>query len=204
MALFKEIKCVHCGKKTGMLSRTQLMNGEYVCSDCITGFPAETVALLHKCANGEEFAKLRYFFDDLNKKREKIFKETARYKCVHLDAEGSLFYLDDVRPRIYFSMYDMEEFELSFRPVTVKEGFLNDKVTGDVHLTVKSRYPLFVRQNIIAKDVKTTGEIKGMIKKRVEWENPKGINEINACYHEANYIANRDPGMFDYGDDEKE
>lgn len=181
MALFKEIKCAHCGKKTSMLSRTQIMDDEYVCGTCTSGMPAETIALLHEY-DSDDFANIHHFFNVENKERAKVFKETKKYKCVHLDEDHDLIYLDHVRPKMYFSTNDLTEFFLEYRPATVKEGFLSDKVTGDVHLTIKSDLPPYARQEIIAKDVKTTGEIKGLIKKKFTWNNPKGIDEINSYF----------------------
>lgn len=178
MALFKEIKCAHCGKKTSMLSRTQLMDNEYVCGSCTSGIPQETMAVLYTCTK-EDFSSIRNFFDVENKQREKLFKTTDKYKCVHLDREHELLYLDNVRPKMYFSLFDLEEFDLTYVPTTAKEGLLSDKVNGDVHLNIRVNSPPFARKEVIAKDVKTTGEIKGLIRKKLEYHNPKGIDEIN-------------------------
>lgn len=177
MALFKEIKCVHCGKKAGMMNRTKLSGDEYVCGNCISGIPPEFVSKLSEYTS-QDFKALRDFFDQENKLREKQFREKRKYKCIHLDTEHNLFYLDTIRPKVYFRLEDAEQFDLEYRPETVKEGFLSDKVTGHVHMTLRVKFPPFSREEIIARDEKSSGEIKGLIKKRLSWQNPKGMDEV--------------------------
>ena len=189
MALFKEIRCVHCGKKTSMLNRTKLYDDEYVCGSCTSGMPAETVAALSEVFS-DDFGDIRNFFDVVNKQREKLFRETKKFKCVHLDETNELFYLDHIRPKIYFSLSDLYDFALEYRPETVKEGFLSDKVTGNIHLTIQAEFPPFSREKIIARDVKSTGEIKGVFNKKLAFQNPKGMDEINMIFALASAQAN--------------
>lgn len=185
MALFKEITCVHCGKKAGMMSRTKLMYDDYVCGKCTSGIPAEVVSRLHECADEEAFAEIRNFFDVENEQRKQLFKETIKFKSLHLDEVNELLYMDHIRPKMYFHIDDVEEFDLEYIPDTVKEGFLSDKVTGDIHLNFKMNLPTFARKEIIAKNVKSTGEMKGLIKKKVEYNNPKGMDDFVMAFELA-------------------
>ena len=203
MALFKEINCVHCGKKAGMMSRTKLMYDDYVCGKCTSGIPAEVIANLHEC--DEDFANIRNFFDVENKQREKLFKETKKFKSLHLDEVNQLLYMDHIRPKMYIHMDDVEDFDLRYIPDTVKEGFLSDKVTGDIHLNFKMTLPPFARNEIIAKDVKSTGEIKGLIKKKLDYNNPKGMDEFVMAFELAlAQSINRRLNSILHRDDEEE
>ena len=150
-------------------------------------------------------AKIRNFFDVENKQREKLFKETHKFKSLHLDEVNDLLYMDHIRPKMYIHMDDVEEFDLRYIPATVKEGFLSDKVTGDIHLNFKINIPPFTREEVIAKDVKSTGEIKGLIKKSVEYNNPKGMDDFVVAFELATARSiNRSLNSILHSDDEEE
>ena len=89
--------------------------------------------------------------------------------------------------RLWYALSDKtgEEFDLEYRPETVKEGFISDKVTGNVHMTIQSKVPPFFKEEIIARDEKSTGEIKGLIKKRLSYQNPKGMDEVLDYVYDA-------------------
>ena len=52
-------------------------------------------------------------------------------------------------------------------------------------MTIQSKVPPFFKEEIIARDEKSTGEIKGLIKKRLSYQNPKGMDEVLDYVYDA-------------------
>lgn len=177
MALFKEKLCTHCGKKTNMLTRIKLENDEYICGKCVDKMPSEMSEELTGRPYGD-FFYLRNYVDEVNPVLAKRFRETHKFHGIHLDTAHDLFYLDGLYPTIYFQLKDLDEFELEFTPDEVKDGFLGAKVTGKIYLRVRIEELLLFVDKVIAKDVKASAKIGGVVSKKVTYENPKGMDEF--------------------------
>lgn len=177
MALFKEIKCRHCGDKTAILSRVRLADEQYICNKCTSGIPSDLINKISEY-DYDEFVKLREYMDVTNTELAKKFRESQRYQCIHLDSEHGIFYLDGMRPRIYFHLWDLTRFDLSFHPDEVKEGMFGTKVTGKIYLEIETTFPHFYKEEIIDHYAKASAQVKGLLSNKVTYENPKDMDDF--------------------------
>lgn len=185
MGLFNEIKCAHCGKKTGMMTRAKLNDGQYVCSKCMAGMPAIISVRLNEY-DYEGFLKLKEYIEHSNNELSKIFRETHSYYSIHIDTEHRLFYFDNERPRVYYKFSELGEFNMEFRADEVKESFLSCKVTGDIYYKVKTNFPSTFRDEVLVRNVHAKAEVKsGLFRDKVKYENPKGMNDFNLHFVNA-------------------
>ena len=184
MALFKEVLCVHCGKKTNMLTRTKLDDGQYICGKCVENIPSELSRELTG-RSYEDFLYLRGYMDQVNPMLKNMFRETHKFHGIHIDTAHDLFYLDGMYPTTYFHFKDLSECQLEFVPDEVKDGFFGAKVNGKIYLRLRVDSLYLYKDEIIAKDVKAAAKIGGIMSKKVTYENPKGMDEFVHHLHGA-------------------
>lgn len=132
MKLFKEIMCEECGKKTNVLTRTQLADGAYLCNECSQIIPSYMLNLFFEKYTLDEFKIFKKFIDGENVDLNKKFSETHQYGSLHLDHINRLFYIDDYRQIIILKCKDIREYNIEFRPEKYEEGVLKDKAIGKV------------------------------------------------------------------------
>ena len=180
MGLFKEKNCAHCGNKAGLLKST-LADGQYICAKCSKPVPYELSKFMNEY-DYEGFTNLLSYLEESNKEFGKMFRETHHFHGLHLDTEHGLFYLDSMFPRIYFLMSEVNKCELDYRPETIKEGFLGDKVTGDVHIKLGVDFPYIFMDNVLARNVKASATTKGVFNKKVLYDNPKGMDTFYIAF----------------------
>lgn len=185
MGLFKEINCVHCGKKTSMLTRAKLADGQYVCGKCTSKIPSEIMSNLGEYTY-EDYKELLRYMEESETSLSKAFKETHSFYSIHIDTQHGLFYLDTMYPTVYLKFENLSDFNLTFDPDEVKEGLLGDKVTGKIYYKVKMNTPSFFIDNVLARNVKARAHVKtGIFKDKVEYDNPKGMNEFLHYFESA-------------------
>ena len=185
MGLFNEIKCVNCGKKTGMMTRTKLSDGQYICSKCTSGLPVSISSRLNEY-DYDGFKRLQEYMEYSNNELSKIFRENHSFYSIHIDTEHRLFYLDGDHPRVYYKFEEVSEYDMEFIADEVKEGFLNTKVNGNIYYKIKVDFPSVFKEEALAKNVKAKAEVKtGLFKDKVKYDNPKGMNEFNLHFVNA-------------------
>jgi hypothetical protein len=187
MALFKEINCVHCGKKTTPIIRTRLKDDTYVCNTCKSTIPT----YIRNCLDNydrDDFEWLVRYMAFSNEKISKVFKQTHHYECLHLDATHGYFYISGsmLTDRLYLQIEDVESITLEYVPEVVKEGFLTDKVKGDVMMKLEVNAPHFRLSKKIASGVKAEANLKkGVFSNKVKYENPKGMDAFIAQFQDT-------------------
>lgn len=187
MGLFKEIHCDHCGEKTNVITRTKLKDGKYICSKCTSMVPHYIKTHLWNYEYND-FVKLRQFINYSEQTASKLFKETHAFLSLHLDSEHGLFYFAPglLSTPFYFQVEDVESISLEYDPDKFKEGFFSDKVTGTVKLKLKMRHPYLDYEKELASGVKASAHLKqGVFKDKVEYDNPKGMDEFIAQFQDA-------------------
>ena len=188
MGLFKEINCACCGKKTNMLKRTRLKDDQYVCSDCTSNVPGYIKDNFGKLYDYERFVKLKEYIEYSGRQLGLRFHETNKYETLHLDANNGYLYFDygfSSKP-LYLNVREIDTLELVFEPETYKEGVFTEKVKGDVKMVIGVVNPPFVHTEVIKYGAKADARKKiGLFKDKVEYENPKGMDEFLAAFLQA-------------------
>jgi len=184
MGLFKEIYCAHCGKKTNIITRMKLKDGNYICGECSDIFPLimyETVSEYTL----SQYQELVAYFDETYKKYGDKFKATHSYLDFDLDSVNRVFSIGYVSgKRTIFELKYLEEFDLYYYPLEYKEGFLAEKVVGNISLNIKMSTPEFCFQDDIEKDVKAVTK-SNLLGTKIDVGNPKGMDEFVSQFHFA-------------------
>lgn len=179
MGLFKEIKCAKCNKICKMLTRTKLKDGNYLCWDCIRRIPEYMMNSISNAYTLEDYEQLLDYIEYSDNTLNGIFSETQCYCDVHLDSEHGLLFIGNPYSdsKIIWELHRIEAFELVFSPEKYKEGMLSDVVTGKILFQIKVRYPYFYYEKIVKNGVKAKAKTT-FFKTKVEYENPKGMDEF--------------------------
>lgn len=178
MGIFKEEKCVHCGKKAGRVLRQKLKTGEYICGDCWHGMTVSMLSSLRNC-DYEGFLRLLDYVDYSNNELSKMFKENHSYQGIHIDTENRLFWLEGDNPRIYYKFEEITEFDMQFVADEAKDGLLGAKVTGKIYLNLRLGFPEICKEEVLAKNVKAKAKVKeGLFKSKIIYDNPKGMDDF--------------------------
>ena len=168
--LFKDVDCADCGKKAGFFSRTQLADGNYLCSDCTSRIPTYMWDSFRHNYELEDCLELKEYFQYSDDVLRPMFRETHKYYNVHIDTENRLMYIGsaiDART-VFFHLRNVDEFSLTFSAEEFKEGVLNDKVTGKILLGIKMGTPGFYYEKIIDRKAKAKAKKKLLRKKKGE------------------------------------
>ncbi len=186
MGIFKEINCAHCGKKTNLLTRLKLHDGNYLCSDCMSKVPSYMKDSVKAHYDLEDFRSLLAYIEYSNTELRPRFHETHWYYSIHIDTENKLFYLgyDIDEKTVFFNFYNIEEFNLTFNAEEFKEGVLGDKVKGELLFILKMNNPYFYHEEILDYSAKAKAK-KKLLSNRVEYDNPKGMDEFLLFFQTA-------------------
>ena len=179
MALFKEENCAYCGKKLGMLSKHKLGDGTHICGKCYGRLPYTFLSGL-KEYDKDQFAMVMEYLDESKNHLANIFHETDSYLGIHIDTQHELFYLDMVSPTVYLKFEQISEYDLYFEADEAKEGIFSTKVIGKIYLKLKTNFPVSFIDTVLATNVKASARTdQGIFRKKVIYDNPKGMNEFN-------------------------
>lgn len=216
MGLFGKKFCGQCGEKTNVLTRNQLSDGTYLCSNC------SRLAELYFGAHFMDkltFPEYQEYLSDReeNRKRLEDFNITAVYfNSVYVD-EGKDWivfdYFDDFNDKesmlkqnpTIFEAKDLIYFD--FRKIfkDVKEGFLNDKVIYDMKLVMAfdNRWYPYSFAEKVRDNYKVKAEITGIINKSVECASDE--EEVNLLLYLSDALTKngRTIPMFDNDDKAK-
>ena len=183
MALFKEIHCKKCGKKTNVLTRWKLLDKNYVCGECTKSIPATIINSL-ETMSFEEFEDLISYIEYSQSELKSKFNETHSYQGVHLDADNKLFYtkaslLDEY---MCFELKYLKVFNLYFMPNDVKDGLLGKKVEGKLIASYQMGWPSVLYNKVHNKNISATAKSK-LLSSKISYENPKGMDEFLALFN---------------------
>ncbi len=184
MAMFKEVTCSACGAKAGLLTRSKLKDGTYVCSQCKKKVPGYIKRSLKKYTL-EDFQNMKQYLIFSKTNLKATFQETHCYKTVSLDAKHGLFCLEELGQNLYLQLHNLADFNLTFEPEKAKEGTWSDNVIGKVQLSFEMHEPYFKREVLIATGVKAPAVKKGIINKKMVYDMPKGMEDFLLAFHEA-------------------
>ncbi len=171
--------CAECGKKTNILTRTELSDENYLCSDCSDYVPYYMLNSVSGNYTLSDFREFKNYMNTTNKDLKARFRETKSFYNLHLDSENRIFYIGSKikENTVFMRLFDIEEFDLIFSPNKIKEGMLGDKVYGKIILQIKSGYPYFYHEEVLAEDVKSSAT-KKLFGTKVEYENPPDMDDF--------------------------
>lgn len=200
MGLFKDVYCKKCGNKVGLLARKWLADGNCVCSKCASVIPSFVRSGIGKW-DYPTFTEVLRYLDYSKKVIAPQFKCTHEFWGLELDARNGWFCIEKklFGDTLFFQVEDVESINLTYDPEKFKEGFLADKVTGNVGLNMEMNFPAFRLDKLVAVGVKADATLKsGVFSDKVKYDNPKGMDEFMAAFglaHET-YVENYVEGRF--------
>ena len=179
MGLFKEVFCSECGKKAGLLTRTKLIYGKYLCSDCTAGSPSYIMECVSEYYDYGDFKALKEYIKYSNETLKPKFNETASYEKLHIDEYNKLFYISTgfFGEPLYLEFANVSSFDMDYQAETVKEGLIGDKVFGSVIVDLRVAVPKFAYIKVLAKDVKAKAKTN-FLGTKVTYECPKKMEEF--------------------------
>lgn len=195
MGLFKEHACACCGKKTNMMTRSKLKDGNYVCFDCKPLIPNYVLNCLNEY-DLEDFHELKKYVVHSDTVLRAKFKQTHSFHSIHLDANNGLFYIDGgaLDKKLYLKAEEVFTLTLSFEPEKYKEGVFTEKVKGKITMTLDVLNPSFRYETVIATGVWANAHMKGLLSKKIIYDNPKGMDEFLEVFKQVSdkFQTNKD------------
>lgn len=200
MGLFKDINCSHCGAKTNPLTRMKREDGHYLCSQCVSRIPAYMKESVRSHYSLQEYQSLLKYIDFSNRTLRPKFHQTHSYYSINIDTENKILYLGyGINDKtLFINLKNVEDFSLSFRAEEFKEGMLGDKVKGELLMTIKVKFPYFYYEEILDYSAKAPAK-KKLLSSRVEYENPRGMEEFLLYFHTA-WNASREEAEYAYSE----
>lgn len=187
---FREVSCSNCGEKGKVMSYRKLIDDSLLCKTCMYRIPKR---LKDWVKNGTlDIYKQAAFFGDRTKIEYKpIFNCDAGYHLFEVDAQHLLFRLFDEGDLILpLSCIDYYDFE--FRGEELKEGFISDKVKGDVYVTISTSNPPVSYTTGVAFGVKGKAHKQGIIGNTYVYDDPKDLKEFVQKFDELVEKAKRE------------
>lgn len=184
MGLFREVFCEECGAKASMLTRKQVLTGEYICSKCLKPYPAmiKDSLLFYTYEDYKDLKEYKNYSDTV---LNRVFRETHSYKNLHLDQDNGLFYLDDEFPKMYLQVGNVNQIGLFFEPEKVKEGLLSANATGTVTLGLEMRRPIIQYKKIVDHSAKAEAQVN-ILGTKVKCSNPKKMDAFIEAFNKSN------------------
>ena len=191
MGLFREIHCAKCGKKTNLLFRTKLADGNYLCSDCTSMIPDYMMHSVRTsdCYTLDGYKNLVEYIDFSNLVLRSLFQETHAYYNIHIDAEHGLFYIGkSVNDNtVFLRMRYIDDYNLTFSVEEIKEGTFVDKITGKVLFRIQMGHPIFYHEEILDYGARVKAQ-KTFFGTEYRYENPNGMDKF-LLFFEAAIVA---------------
>ena len=193
MELFKEINCAYCGQKAGLLTRTKLCDGNYLCSQCtsiIPSFMRDSFYQKYTLENYNEFKEYLKYSDRYLRPK---FHETHSFYAIHLDTENFLFYIGyEIKPgTVFLSIQNISRFNIIFKAENYKDGLLGTKVNGKIMFELGMNNPCFYHEEILDHSAKTKAK-KTFFGNNIEYENPEGMDDFLYYFNHARELSTED------------
>lgn len=186
MGLFKDIYCADCGKKTNLILRTRLTDGNYLCSTCTARIPKFMLESFYEHYDLENYYSLKQYINYSDTSLRPMFKETNKFHDIHLDAHNRLFYLGyDINEKtVFFHLYCIDDYDITFSAEEFKEGMLGDKVKGKVLFRITNDYPAFHYETVLDYGAQAKAK-KVFFGTEVKYENPGGMDDFLLFFQTA-------------------
>ena len=203
MGIFTDIYCAVCKEKAGVFTRTKLTDGSYICSKCLKIVPSYMRKSFYSIYDLDDYHALSRYVDYSNDILRPLFHETHKYYSIHIDTEHLIFYIGDwIDDKTLFLRFDhLADFDLVYHADEYKEGMVGNKVYGRLLLKVKMNYPYFYYETKLDEKVKAKAK-KTFFGTKIEYENPKGMDDFLLHFFEAWKTCLADPDLDDEDDDE--
>ena len=175
---FKEVYCSHCGAKGKVMFFKKLKDTSVLCNTCTAAIPTE----LRNAAFGgnlQDYVDAREYTIRSKKELEPVFRNDAGYHEFEVDSVHRLFRV--AGSKLVFELHNIEFYSFVFKAEELKEGFLSDKVKGDVHLLLSTKEPFATYDETIAYGVKTKAE-KKFLSNTYLYDNPKELDAFLAKF----------------------
>lgn len=179
MALFKEIHCAACGKKTNLVTRFRLQDGSYLCGECGAKIPLFAQSSLLKSYTLDTYHRFLDYIQYSDRYLRHEFAETHHYYDFHVDSEHKLFYIGRKveSNTVFFHFRNVQNFDLVFDGKELKEGVIGHKVTGRILAELEMDVPYFHYEAILDKNASVKAE-KALFGSKVRYGSPKGMDEF--------------------------
>ena len=141
----KDIYCVNCGVRTGLLTRARFVDGKCLCLKCQCALPAFLNENIGKISS-QEYGGLFEYMNTTSKELAKVFKKTNKFSHLQFDTVNSILrYKYKQTTPIYINIDDISYFDLR-----VKEG----KVEGisDIQIVMECNNPKFSIDETLAEN----------------------------------------------------
>lgn len=186
MGLFKEIYCAKCGRKTNLLFRTKLIDGNYLCSECTSMIPDYMMDSVRKCYSLEGYNNLVEYIEYSKEALCPIFQETHAYYNIHIDVEHGLFYIGKHvnQDTVFLRMRYIDDYKLAFSAEEIKEGTFGDKITGKILFRIQLGHPIFYYETVLDYNASVKAK-KAFFGTEYRYDNPKGMDEFILLFESA-------------------
>lgn len=186
MGLFKEIYCAECSKKTNILTRTKLCDGNYLCSDCTLIIPSYMKKSAYKKYALDDYRNFKEYITYSNKHLRPVFHETHSFYKLHIDTENLIFYIgygiDE--ETIFFDFEDVTRFDMVFCAEDYKDGLLGSRVRGKIMVELGVSFPYFYYDDILVNNAKAKAR-KTFMGSKIEYGNPDGMDDFMFYFERA-------------------
>lgn len=179
MSFFKETYCAECGKKTHLLTRTKLCDGNYLCSECTSVIPSYMMNSFCEKYTLEGYRDFEEYIKYSNEYLRSLFHETHSFHSLHIDTENLLFYIgyEIDSETIFLNFKNVTRFDMLFIAEDYKDGILGTKVNGKIMLELGMDCPYLYHEEILTKNAKAKAK-KSLFGNKIEYDNPDGMDDF--------------------------
>ncbi|MBQ2811516.1 MAG: hypothetical protein IJF12_05035 [Alphaproteobacteria bacterium] len=172
---FREVYCSNCGAKGKVMFFKKLKDESLLCKACVGRIPSELADYVDE-GTMDNFKYAIELADRSKKEYEPIFNDDAGFHLFEVDSKHLLFKIygesDLILPLSCIEYYNFE-----FKGEEVKEGFLGDKVKGDVYVTLMAQNPPISYCTTVAFGLKAKAE-KKFLSNTYVYGTPKELEEF--------------------------
>ena len=141
----KDIYCVNCGVRTGLLTRAKFVDGKCLCLKCQCALPTFLNANIGKISS-QEYSGLFEYMNTQSKELSKVFKKRHKFSHLQLDTVNKILrYKYKQTTPIYINVDDISYFNLDFKGGKV-EGI------GDIRIAMECNNPKFSIDETLAEN----------------------------------------------------
>lgn len=170
---FQEVYCSNCGAKDKIMNLKKLKDESLLCKKCMGKIPSE----LNDTAQNSlsEYKNAVAYAERSANEFEPIFNNDAGFHLFEVDSKNKLFRLDTSDNALIFELSNISYYDFNFIGEKAKEGLLNDKVIGNVHLTLLTENPCVNISEIVAYSLKVKAPTS-LFSTTINHGNPKELD----------------------------
>ncbi len=154
---FKEVYCSHCGTKGKIMSFKKLKDDSLICKSCAGKIPSE---LKDAALEGtlQDYRDAVAYIQRSKTEFEPIFNNDAGFHLFEVDSKHRLFRI--YGGKLIFELNNIDYYSFVYHAEQLKEGFISDKVKGDVHMLLTTKDPFVTFDETVAFGLKAKAEKK--------------------------------------------